>query len=79
MPIYEYHCLTCGKVFEEIVANSNVKIVPCPKCKSQETEKLMSRIGGIGIGKSNNFACSSGGECPGASACGAGGCCHNMG
>jgi len=74
MPIYEYRCLTCGKVFEEIVANNKVNRLPCPECKSQQTEKLISRLGGINTGKSNkHFACcGSGAECPGASACGAG-------
>ncbi len=79
MPIYEYRCSECGKIFEEIVA-SNAKALPCPTCKSKKTEKLMSRIGGIGSGKSgsNDFACASGAPCPGATACGAGGCCPSM-
>jgi putative FmdB family regulatory protein len=79
MPIYEYRCEECGKVFEEIVSSNQIKPLPCPACTSQKTEKLMSRIGGIGMGKgSGDFACSSGAPCPGATSCGAGGCCPNM-
>ena len=79
MPIYEYRCEECGKVFEEIVSGHDPDVLPCPTCSSNKTEKLMSRIGGIGMGKaSGDFACSSGAPCPGAASCGAGGCCpHN--
>ena len=61
MPIYEYRCTECGKTFEEIVSSSAVASLPCPACESKKTEKLMSRIGGIGMGKSgsNDFACGS--------------------
>lgn len=80
MPIYEYRCEECGNVFEEIVSGNQSQPLPCPSCFSQKTEKLMSRLGGIGMGKSSgDFACSSGAPCPGAASCGAGGCCpsHN--
>jgi putative FmdB family regulatory protein len=79
MPIYEYQCSDCGHVFEEIVSVVSQKNLPCPSCKSKKTNKLMSRIG-IGKSKSgsSDFACHSGGSCPGAASCGAGGCCPNM-
>ena len=80
MPIYEYECTKCGTVFEEIVPAVSDASLPCPECKSGETRKLMSRVGGIAMGKmSSNPACSSGSACPGAAACGAGaGCCGGM-
>ena len=80
MPIYEYRCKECGKVFEEIVAKATARSLPCPSCKSKKTEKLMSRIGAVGKGKggSSDFACGSGAPCPGATSCGAGGCCAGM-
>jgi putative FmdB family regulatory protein len=80
MPIYEYECGKCGIVFEEIVPTYSDKTLPCPKCKSTETKKLMSRVGGIAMGKmSSGPACQSGASCPGASACGAGGgCCGGL-
>ncbi|MDL2313409.1 zinc ribbon domain-containing protein [Desulfovibrio sp. OttesenSCG-928-C14] len=41
MPIYEYSCHKCGKVFEEIVFGD--KTPPCPACGCAETGKLISR------------------------------------
>jgi len=82
MPIYEYRCSDCGNQFEEIISNSETRNPACPGCASAKTEKLMSRIGGIGMGKtsSGDFACASGAPCPGAASCGAGGgCCGSMG
>ena len=44
MPIYEYACTPCGKVFEELVVRrSDADEVACPKCKSAEVSRLMSR------------------------------------
>ncbi len=40
MPIYEYHCPKCDNNFEELVFG-NAK-PDCPKCGSNETERLMS-------------------------------------
>ena len=42
MPIFEYACKKCGKEFEALV----LKTTPapsCPKCKSTELEKLISK------------------------------------
>jgi len=76
MPIYEYECLKCGTNFEEIVHQVTNETLPCPKCNSTDTQKLMSRVGGIGTGKmTSDPACHTGGGCPGAMACGAGGGC----
>ncbi len=41
MPIYEYHCPTCDKEFEELVRGD--EIPPCPYCDGNKSEKLMSR------------------------------------
>ncbi|HUI93787.1 MAG TPA: zinc ribbon domain-containing protein [Chitinivibrionales bacterium] len=79
MPIYEYECEKCGNTFEEIVSSFTNDTLPCPKCKSKKTRKLMSRVGGIAMGKiSSGPACSSGHACPGANSCGAGNCCPGM-
>lgn len=74
MPIFEYKCQKCGKVFEEIVTGNRDKTIPCPSCQSQETEKLMSAIGCISMGKTTG---SCGSACANASSCAAsgGGCC----
>ncbi len=44
MPIYEYACTPCGKVFEELVIRkSDEAEVACPTCKSGDVSRLMSR------------------------------------
>jgi len=73
MPIFEYRCTECGKVYEELVYGDRDKVVPCPACGSKKNEKLMSAIGGISMGGSSAPACGS--SCEGAAACAsAGGC-----
>jgi len=42
MPLYEYRCAKCKDVFEELV-KGNPESVPCPKCGSAKTERLLSR------------------------------------
>ncbi|MBN1664145.1 MAG: zinc ribbon domain-containing protein [Deltaproteobacteria bacterium] len=47
MPIYEYKCDKCKKVFEVLFISMNeVREVFCPECKSKKTHKLMSMFGG---------------------------------
>lgn len=41
MPIYEYHCTTCGHDFEELVFGD--ALPTCPACQADATEKLLSR------------------------------------
>ncbi len=44
MPIYEYACIPCGKVFEElIVRKSDEDEIACPSCESSEVRRIMSR------------------------------------
>lgn len=60
MPLYEYKCIECRHEFEELVFGD--KKPPCPKCKSEKTEKKISAFAtsggssGGGSGAScNNF------------------------
>lgn len=39
MPLIDYKCKKCGNEFFEIVTNDSEKIV-CPKCKTEEVERL---------------------------------------
>jgi putative FmdB family regulatory protein len=64
MPIYEYHCNTCGTDFEKLVFGSTIDI-SCDKCGSKNTAKLVSRFG---MGRSSNT--SSSGDTGGGSGCG---------
>jgi putative FmdB family regulatory protein len=76
MPIFEYRCKECGKVFEELISGDRNRSIPCPSCQSSNTEKLMSAIGGISMGKSSAGPCGS--SCSSASSCcsSGGGCPH---
>jgi putative FmdB family regulatory protein len=44
MPIYEYACSGCGKVFEElIIRKSDEAELACPGCSSRSISRQMSR------------------------------------
>jgi putative FmdB family regulatory protein len=43
MPIFEYECAKCGRLFEELVMSAAQKVA-CPSCGSADIEKLISRI-----------------------------------
>ena len=50
MPIYEYRCEGCGKVFEKIQrSDQSGEAVTCPSCGGTKTEKVLS-----------SFSCSKG-------------------
>ncbi len=42
MPIYEYKCNTCEKVFEVITTSHLTKKPVCKKCGSEDVQKLLS-------------------------------------
>lgn len=43
MPLYEYKCKKCGNKFEKLVSMSKADDpMECPKCKSDESERLLS-------------------------------------
>jgi putative FmdB family regulatory protein len=81
MPIYEYRCKSCETVYEELVTGDRDKKIPCPSCGSRESEKIMSVIGGIAMGKSSSGPACGSTSCASASACAAsgGGCCPHAG
>ncbi|HEY6098606.1 MAG TPA: zinc ribbon domain-containing protein [Anaeromyxobacter sp.] len=44
MPIYEYACAPCGKVFEELILRkSDEDALACPACASTDLSRVMSR------------------------------------
>ncbi len=63
MPIYEYACGGCGKVFEELILRrSDEAELACPECSSREVSRQMSRpaatrTGDGGGGRSAAPAC----------------------
>ena len=43
MPIYEYRCRKCGKLFEKIQkVNEGGENLECPHCGGQKPEKVLS-------------------------------------
>ena len=42
MPIYEYECLKCNKIFEELQSFSDKDITKCPHCKKSKVKKIIS-------------------------------------
>ena len=60
MPIFEYQCKSCGKIFEKLTFN-RTKVQECPSCKSGNTEKKLSVFSGIVSGSDKS--------CPAKSAC----------
>ncbi len=58
MPLYEYRCKNCGTVFEVLqLSIREEEKVQCPRCGSEEVEKLVSACGtlGFGCGTSRGF------------------------
>ncbi len=58
MPIYEFRCLKCDDCFELLVVNRDDPVeMRCPKCKSEEFERVLSV-------SSHSVRSGSGGEAP---------------
>lgn len=43
MPIFEFRCEDCGKLFETL--SKRYEAVECPDCKSKNTKKQLSKFG----------------------------------
>ena len=71
MPIYEFRCLECGDIFEELVMNTEENAgLKCPGCSSYTFERVVSRSSyAMGPGSGGNQAkvttksCGSGNQC----------------
>ena len=52
MPIYEFRCLKCGEVFEllDLKKEGGGIKMKCPKCKSPNLDKVLSRMSVIRSG-----------------------------
>ncbi len=57
MPIYEYHCKKCNKIFETLIMGDESP--KCPECNTEEVSRLMSACGFVSKGAASN-----GGEAP---------------
>ena len=47
MPVYEYQCKKCGHVFDREHGIGENKKYRCPECSSQNTHKIISKVGVI--------------------------------
>ncbi|MCP4566526.1 MAG: zinc ribbon domain-containing protein [FCB group bacterium] len=74
MPLYEYKCGDCGNVFEELVGKTVPDNMPlCPKCGSDNCQKLFSTFATAVGGKSSMPSCPAAGKgCAGAGGGGGG-------
>jgi len=61
MPLYDYRCEDCGESFEELMRLNDTRTPPCPKCKSERTEKQVSLVGGFGGMSSGGGSCGTSG------------------
>lgn len=60
MPIYEFSCLNCGKIFEKLVLKKEEeRKINCPYCGSQNIKKFLSSF------YSNKSTFSGGSSCSG--------------
>ena len=51
MPIYEYHCEACGKVFDRFVRSISSPLqVECPRCHSARCKKNISLFCAVASG-----------------------------
>ncbi|HOK04470.1 MAG TPA: zinc ribbon domain-containing protein [Victivallales bacterium] len=62
MPIFEFKCKNCGKIFEKI-CKINDKVSDCPDC-GKEANKILSAFNAIGMSPFSK--CSSAETCPSA-------------
>ena len=45
MPIYEFRCVSCNHCFELLSVSKNDTLeMKCPKCKSEEVERVLSCV-----------------------------------
>lgn len=73
MPVYEYRCTTCTRVFEKLVSMSaSSDRVDCPACGTP-ANKLISTFASVGSRESGG-PMAAGGSPAGGGCCG-GGCC----
>jgi len=68
MPIYEFKCRHCGRVFEELCRmGSNGAGMRCPGCKGKRVQRLMSRFAARSSSRSGESAPVGGSKCAGCS------------
>lgn len=44
MPLFEFQCEKCGKIFDKLVLSGDGKGVACPECGSRKVKRLIGKI-----------------------------------
>ena len=52
MPIFEFKCKDCGEKFEKLIFSSDKEKIKCPKCNSENVNKVFSVFSSKGISTS---------------------------
>ncbi|MHB8572785.1 MAG: FmdB family zinc ribbon protein [Candidatus Dormibacteria bacterium] len=67
MPIYEYRCQDCDRVFENLSRTyvDGGRAVACPGCSGERTSKLLSLFAAPNASTSQEFSCGMGDNCCG--------------
>ncbi len=65
MPMYDYRCKSCDKVFEELVSSSATsdEKIECPQCSQNKSKRLLSAPMISTNSSSNCLSKSSSSEC----------------
>ena len=70
MPIFEFRCLDCNECFETLMLKNDEEVeLRCPKCASEELERILSKTcyamagGGEKEGGASQSRTCSGGSC----------------
>ncbi|MEW6026609.1 MAG: zinc ribbon domain-containing protein [Planctomycetota bacterium] len=82
MPIYEYQCRKCEKVFEALIrSDKDVTALCCPHCQGKKVNKLFStfatnsdRFAGLTTSQRSSFSMPVSSSKSGCSSCSSGSC-----
>ncbi|MFH1074629.1 MAG: zinc ribbon domain-containing protein, partial [Candidatus Firestonebacteria bacterium] len=55
MPLYEFACEKCKKVFEELLYSSDISNVSCPGCGGRKVKRKISAFGVKSGGTKGSF------------------------
>ena len=45
MSVFEFHCIRCGNIFEELFKNSNDRFeIKCPKCNDDNIVQIVNSV-----------------------------------
>lgn len=56
MPLFDFHCRSCGHDFEALVRPGPAGAAACPSCQSQDLDKLLSTFSMSSSERTRTFA-----------------------